>query len=308
MKTSYYLTTCLSTTEILAKTNGCIMWSRHAACIWYVVSIANMIHQCFGWVHNVSDSSPPYGPTLWESRLSIVGNTSLNQPWDAYLSWQSLDGHSYYVDLSPERLLNSLVPKCPCAIFVNMLGSPVSELSTLTGSAFSLSRATCHNDPVIKCDYLPTQSSVPCTKPLEESRSNWLISSGYKCQPPFVWITDSPTLGSGRLFNMEWWEWNRPLISDNVGQDKRRRTGRSILSKPGCTFEPETITVSGITGRGENDSGVDYTVGYYNLSGFMMSMMAGIDLFNQLYSASLSHSKQTKALICHLIHHSLYYC
>lgn len=26
-----------------------------------------------------------------------------------------------YVDLSPERLLDSLVPECPCAIFVNTL-------------------------------------------------------------------------------------------------------------------------------------------------------------------------------------------
>lgn len=189
-----------------------------------------------------------------------------------------------------------------------MLGSPVSELSMLTGSAFSLWRATCHNDPVIKCHYLPTQSGAPCTKPLEEYRPNWLISSGYKCQPPFVWITDIPTLGSGRLFNMEWWEWKRPLISDNVGQDKRRRTGRGIFVETWLhiwTWDYDCVRHYWERG---NDSGVDYTVGSYNLSGFMTSMMAGIDFFNQLCSASLSHSKQTKALICHLVLHSLYYC
>lgn len=92
------------------------------------------------------------------------------------------------------------------------------------------------------------------------------------------------------------------MISDNVEQDKHRRTGWEFLSKPGRKLESETITMSGRAYRDENDSGVDYTVRYYNLSGFMMSVTAGVYLFNLLYSTSLSHPKLSNVLICHFVH------
>ncbi len=95
------------------------------------------------------------------------------------------------------------------------------------------------------------------------------------------------------------------LISDNVEQDKRHRTRWGSLCKPGCRLESETITVSGRVWGDENDSGVDYTVRYYNLSGFMMSVMAGIHLFRLLYSTSLCQPNVSKVPICHSVHNSL---
>lgn len=94
------------------------------------------------------------------------------------------------------------------------------------------------------------------------------------------------------------------LISDNVERDKCHRTGWGFLSEPGCRLESETVTVSGRAWRDENDSGVDYTVRYCNLSGFMMSVTAGIYLFNLLYSNSFCCPKTSKILICHYRHRS----
>lgn len=53
------------------------------------------------------------------------------------------------------------------------------------------------------------------------------------------------------------------------------------------------------------DSSVDYAARYYNLSGFMMSVMAGVYLFNLLCSSSLCYPTLSNVLICHVVRRCL---
>lgn len=69
-----------------------------------------------------------------------------------------------------------------------------------------------------------------------------------------------------------------------------------------ANLNPRLLACQGELSR---DSGVDYAARYYNLSGFMMSVMAGVYLFNLLYSSSLCYPPLSNVLICHVVHHSL---
>lgn len=135
-------------------------------------------------------------------------------------------------------------------------------------------------------------SEPPCTKPPEESRP------GCECQPPFVIIGGISHMRAGlRVGSESVGAGPQRLISDNVEEDKRCRSRRDVLSKPGRRL---LACQRGLRGAAPHSS-VDYAPPHYNLSGFMMSVMPGVHLFNLLCCRSLCDATISNVPICHVV-------
>lgn len=83
------------------------------------------------------------------------------------------------------------------------------------------------------------------------------------------------------------------------------RADETFCPKLAANSNPRRSACHGELRGTSPDSGVDYAPRYYNLSGFMMFVMAGVYLFNLLYSASLCAPTLSNVLICHVVHRSL---
>lgn len=83
------------------------------------------------------------------------------------------------------------------------------------------------------------------------------------------------------------------------------RADETFCPNPAANLNPRLLVCQGELRETSPDSGVDYAPRYYNLSGFMMSVMAGVYLFNLLYSSSLCYPTLSNVLICHVVHRSL---